>query len=97
MYMRCPYCDAHQLADDWCHRCRRTIPLSSKESPQKLHVRLSTTRPSPEGKLAFEFGVKLGYWPCLKGPFVSVALGYRRVDAWIGLPPFWQEGQAPPS
>ena len=56
----------------------------------------STTRPSPEGKLAFEVGVKVGYWPCLKGPFVSLCVGRRRLDLWIGLPSYWpKDGTAP--
>ena len=60
-----------------------------------LRLHMSTTRPSPEGKLAFELGAKVGYWPCLKGPFVSVSVGWRRVDLWYGLPSYWPAGKAP--
>lgn len=56
---------------------------------------LSRTRSSPEGKHAFELGVKVGYWPCLKGPFLSMAVGYRRLDLWVGLPSQWPEGKPP--
>lgn len=58
---------------------------------------LSKTRQSPEGDLAFEVGLKVGYWPCLKGPFISLALGYRRIDLWFGLPSNWPKGKAQPA
>ena len=96
MYMRCPYCGLRQLADDWCHGCGLPA-LIRGEQTRKLHLAMSTTRPSPEGKLTFELGAKVGYWPCLKGPFASVSFGFRRLDLWYGLPPTWQKGKAPPS
>lgn len=61
------------------------------------HLYLSRTRQSPEGELALEFGLKIGYWPCLKGPFVSIAFGYRRLDLWYGLPSIWPGNQPPPN
>ncbi len=63
----------------------------------RLRLHLSMTRPSPEGKLAFEIGVKAGYWPCLKGPFFSISFGFRRIDCWYGLPTYWAKGKSPPS
>ena len=62
------------------------------------HLTVSTTRPSPEGKLSFECGMKCGYWPCLKAPFFSMSFGFRRLDIWYGLPGYWPaDGKAPPS
>lgn len=62
---------------------------------RKLHIELAETRRSPDGKLAFELGLKFGYWPCLKAPFVAIALGYRRLDIWHGLPSKWPNRKPP--
>lgn len=59
-----------------------------------MHSQLSKTR-EREGKQAFEIGLKAGYWPCLKGPFISIALRYRRLDVWYGLPTQWPDGKPP--
>lgn len=62
---------------------------------RRPHIELSETRKSPNGKLAFELGVKFGYWPCLKAPFVAIALGFRRLDMWYGLPSKWPNKKPP--
>jgi len=31
------------------------------------------------------FGIRVGYWPCLKAPFVQVALFRWRIEVWYGL------------
>jgi len=46
----------------------------------------SETRRRNDGARAFELGFKTGYWPCLRGPFITVVLGYHRHDFWYGLP-----------
>lgn len=33
-------------------------------------------------------GVRVGYWPCLRGPFVVLDLGTHRIDIWWGLPSY---------
>lgn len=57
---------------------------------KRLRWQISTTRPSEDGRLALELGARVGYWPCLEGPFFSVAFGYRRLDVWYGLPTQWK-------
>ena len=39
-------------------------------------------------------GCKVGYWPCLRGPFVQVTVGPFRIDAWYGLPSNKPAGKA---
>jgi hypothetical protein len=41
---------------------------------------------SPCGKTALSFGLRLGYWPCMGGPFVSLAIGPVSLDLWYGQP-----------
>lgn len=47
-------------------------------------VRKTTT--SPEGQHVQSAGVRVGYWPCLKAPFVQIAVGNRVIDIWYGGP-----------
>ncbi len=75
---------------------RYILEHKSGSVKRRLHLELNTTRPSQDGKHAFELGAKVGYWPCLRGPFISIQLGFRRLDFWCGLPSYWKEG-APPS
>lgn len=30
-------------------------------------------------------GVRCGYWPCLRGPFIQLAFGTRYLEFWYGL------------
>jgi hypothetical protein len=41
---------------------------------------------APDGsKLAARsFGVKFGYWPCFRAPFIEIAIDKRRYAAWYG-------------
>lgn len=41
-----------------------------------------------------KYGLTFGYWPCLRAPFVSVALGRRYFDVWFGLPSYRTGGEA---
>lgn len=42
-------------------------------------------RRSPDGHPVWAFGLRVGYWPCLKGPFIAVAVGTVSLDFWHGL------------
>lgn len=42
-------------------------------------------RRSHEGRPTIAFGLRVGYWPCLKGPFISLAAGKVSLDLWWGL------------
>lgn len=33
-------------------------------------------------------GIKVGYWPCLLGPFLTVWISRWRIDLWCGLPSY---------
>ena len=49
-----------------------------------LHRR-SKTAPGTE-KHAWAFGAKAGYWPCHKGPFLTIEFATHRFDMWYGTP-----------
>lgn len=34
------------------------------------------------------FGFRLGYWPCLKAPYVQIVFAGYRCDFWWGLPSY---------
>lgn len=43
------------------------------------------TKQRPEdGKYAQSFGARVGYWPCLRAPFVSIYAGSRVFEVWVG-------------
>ena len=37
---------------------------------------------------ALGYGLRVGYWPCLRAPYVQVALHHWRVEVWYGLPSY---------
>lgn len=45
-----------------------------------------TTARSPKGVYVSRFGLSVGYWPCLRAPFVQLSLGSRHFELWYGLP-----------
>lgn len=49
-----------------------------------LHRRSNTAPDS--GNHAQSIGLRMGYWPCHKGPFVSVEFLTHRWDIWYGTP-----------
>lgn len=49
---------------------------------------VSRTKTSPAGKHALGFGVRVGYWPCLRAPYVQLAFGSRRYALWYGDPSY---------
>ena len=38
------------------------------------------------GLSAFSIGIRCGYWPCRRGPFISLSIGVKTLDLWWGLP-----------
>ena len=49
------------------------------------------TRPSPANKSGFQviyFGARIGWYPCLKGPFIQLAFFKKRFEVWYGLPSY---------
>ncbi len=55
---------------------------------RKLRHGVSCTKQSPAGKHALGYGARVGYWPCLRGPYVQLAWGTRRLDVWFGDPSY---------
>jgi hypothetical protein len=43
---------------------------------------------SPEGRYALAYGLRIGYWPCLRAPYVQLAFHRWRIEAWYGLPSY---------
>jgi hypothetical protein len=39
-----------------------------------------------DGVRSCGFGLQVGYWPCLKAPYVSLVFLFHRHDLWFGLP-----------
>ena len=40
---------------------------------------------SPEGNPGFSIGLRLGYWPCLKAPYIQLSFLLWRLSLWFGL------------
>ncbi len=54
----------------------------------KLRWQIRPLRRSPGGVPMLAFGVRVGYWPCLKAPFVQVVFAKWRAEVWFGLPTY---------
>lgn len=55
---------------------------------RRLRTKLQRNRRSDSGVTALGFGVRIGYWPCLKAPYVQFAVAFWRLDVWHGLPSY---------
>lgn len=55
-------------------------------------VREGTSKVFADGvrRTAIGFGVKVGYWPCLRAPYIEIAFGTKRYGWWYGLPTYKQ-------
>lgn len=53
---------------------------------RRLRAQVRRTKTSPEGRHVQAVGLRAGYWPCLKAPFVTIDVASVRVDIWHGLP-----------
>lgn len=67
--------------------------LLSESAPRRTlrwGVRPGRTRLGPDERplTVRAIGVKFGYWPCLRAPFVELAFGRRRYEIWYGLPSY---------
>jgi hypothetical protein len=41
-------------------------------------------RRSYEGRSAYSIGLRVGYWPCLKAPFVQISALFWVIELWHG-------------
>ena len=52
----------------------------------KLYWNVGRNKQSPEGIYAKAFGARVGYWPCVRSPFVQVSFWIWRVSVWTNEP-----------
>ena len=45
---------------------------------------LRKTNTSPEGKHIIGFGFTVGWWPCLRAPFIRLSAGNFIIEVWYG-------------
>jgi hypothetical protein len=57
-------------------------------STYRFHGAVRTGKASPEGRYALAYGLRFGYWPCLRAPYVQVAVHHWRLEIWFGLPSY---------
>jgi len=54
---------------------------SAHDNLMKFRIQLSQQEP-------YTISVKVGYWPCLKAPFIQFTFWRCRMDIWYGLPSY---------
>ena len=54
----------------------------------RLRAALRNTARSEDGRSVIRLGVCVGYWPCLRAPFLQVGLGRVTLDIWFGMPSY---------
>jgi hypothetical protein len=37
------------------------------------------------------YGLKIGYWPCQRAPFIQLAFHHWRFELWYGLPSYKEQ------
>lgn len=57
------------------------------------HVEAKRNKTSPSGSVAVGFGVRVGFWPCLKAPFLQVEVFRWHVSVWHGYAAAWRDFQ----
>jgi hypothetical protein len=55
---------------------------------KRVRLEVVRTPQSIDGRHAVGVGARLGFWPCLGGPYVQVSLGTRRYELWYGRPSY---------
>ena len=48
-----------------------------------IRVEKREGKKSLEGKTVLGYGIRLGYWPCMKAPFIEASLGKNRYAVWL--------------
>lgn len=55
---------------------------------RQIHLTISRSKTSPQGTHVQSLGLKIGYWPCLRAPFISLCVSHLIIDLWWGLPSY---------
>lgn len=58
--------------------------LPPENQSKRVRAQHRRSRQSPQQRHAQSIGLRIGYWPCLGGPFVAIDLGSHRWDIWYG-------------
>lgn len=53
---------------------------------KRFRVCCRRLKSAPDGGRQYAVGLRVGYWPCVRGPYAQLALGPWSVSAWFGLP-----------
>ena len=59
----------------------------------RIRAATRTGKCSAEGRYTLAYGLRLGYWPCLKAPYIQVAFHRWRFELWFGLPSYLPKHQ----
>lgn len=51
---------------------------------KRLRYRFASFATDAEGRKSWGIGGRMGYWPCVHGPFFQVGIGTKRVSVWYG-------------
>jgi len=58
-----------------------------------LRYAIRPNKLGPQGTPSLGYGFRFGYWPCLQGPYLQLAIHQWRIEVWFGLPSY--RGSAP--
>lgn len=67
-------------------------PRVRKPGKKAVRTQHRRSRSSLTVKHAQSIGLRIGYWPCLGGPFVVLYVGSHQLEAWYGLPTYRKDG-----
>ena len=66
-----------------CVACETASAATGNE--RRLRMMVRGTALALNGKRSVSFGLRLGYWPCMRGPFITVSFFIWHLDVWYGL------------
>ena len=67
--------------------CRRSMfGREFMMTERRWRYQIRHTARNDEGKSVIGFGLRVGYWPCLRAPFLQISMGVYNLDIWWGGP-----------
>lgn len=58
--------------------------VAVKDSGWRPRSMARRSRQRADGRYVWNFGLRVGYWPCLRAPFVTIDYGTHALDLWVG-------------
>ena len=55
---------------------------------RRFRAAVRTGKRNGEGRYALGYGLRFGYWPCLRAPYAQLAFHRWRLELWFGLPSY---------